>query len=345
MSKLEEVSSKRLVLVDNLNARKNHILTFAFSVLFGVVYGAFLWFVYSTRPGVMSTLLLFGSQIAIGFPATRAYYDLGVSNRENLHFIDPAKFNGNGSLHDVEIHIGEIPLIFEKIDLQIRKYDLGSLDDLTDIAWFGIFVWAAFSSTSFFFRTSGNLQYIVGSLILLSLCFGSYLSGYWTRRNFEFEDDLSHLQYYVEKRLQDIDAHLPKNGARILVQVLERWRTMSIVDFSVQLKLGEDSSVAYHMGFASNEQERIVVQAGNDVLMKVYDGLTKAPSISENGWHAEKKKTQSSSMVQVVNRTSVFSVNKRSSFVTSPSVIDDSSETTAKAFSRVLSLATQRRLS
>jgi hypothetical protein len=120
---------------------------------------------------------------------------------------------------------------------------------------------------------------------------------------------------------------------------------MSIVDFSVQLKLGEDSRVIYHMGFSSSEQERIVVQAGNEVLMRVYDGLTKAPSISENGWHIEKIKTHSGSIIQVVNSTSVFSVNKRSSFVTSPSVIDDSSGTTAKAFSRVLSLATQGRLS
>ena len=345
MSKLEEVSSKRLILVDNLAARKNHILTFAFSMLIGVVYGAYLWFVYSTRPGVMSALLLFGSQIAIGFPATRAYYDLGVSNRENLHFLDPAKFNCNGNHRDVEIHLGEIPLLFEKIDLQIRRYDLGNLDDLSDIAWFGIFVWAAYSSTSFFFRISGAFDYIVGTLILLILCFGIYLSGYWTRRDFEFEDDLSHLQYYVEKRLQDIDTHLPRNGARIVVHLLERWRTISLVDFSVQLPLGEDSSVKYHMGFSSSEQERIVVQAGNEVLTRVYDGLTKTSPISENGWHTEKMKFHSGSAIQVVNSASVFSVNKRSSFVTSPSVIDDSSGTTAKAFSRVLSLATTGRLS
>ena len=164
----------------------------------GAVYSAFLWFVCSTRPGVMSAILLFVSQIAIGFPATRAYYDLGSSNRENLHFIDPAKFNGNGKKHDVEIHLGEIPLLFEKIDLQIRKYDLGSLDDLSDIAWFGIFVWSAYSSTSFFFRTSSIPQCLIGTIVLLASCLGSYLSGYWTRRNFEFEDDLSHLQYYVE---------------------------------------------------------------------------------------------------------------------------------------------------
>ena len=345
MSKLEDVSSKRLVLVDSFDARKNHILTFAFSLLIGVVYTAYLWFVCSTIPGVMSALLLFGSQIAMGFPATRAYYDLGVSNRDNLHFIDPAKFNGIGEHHDVEIYLGEIPLIFEKIDLQIRKYDKGSLDDLNDLVWFGIFVWSTISSVSFYLGFSGYPLCLVGTLILLIACFGSYLSGYWIRRNYEFEDDLSHLQYYVEKRLKDIDAHLPENGAHIYVQVLERWRTMILVNFSVQIKFGEESTLEYYMGLPSNEPECIVVKAGNEVLMKVYDSLVNAPAIVEKGWHTNQAKTPTGSLIQVINKSSDFSVNKRSSFVTSPSVIDDTSGITANIFSEVLFHLSQGRLS
>ena len=343
MSKLEEVSSKRLVLVDSFAARRNHILIFVFSLLVGVVYTAYLWFVCSTIPGVTSALLLFGSQIAMGLPAARAYYDLGVSNRDNLHFIDPAKFNGEH--HEVEIHLGEIPLIFEKIDLQIRKYDKGSLDDLSDLVWFGIFVWAAFSSASFFLGISGYPLCLVGTLVLLVACFGSYLSGYWTIRNYGFEDDLSHLQYYVEKRLKDIDVHLPERGVRIYVQVLERWRTMILVNFSVQIKLGEDSTVEYHMGFPSSEPEHIVVKAASEILMKASEGLMNSPVIVENGWHTNQTKTPAGSFVQVINESSDFSVNKRSSFVTSPSVIDDTSGVTAEVFSKVLSLAAHGRLS
>ena len=345
MSKLEEVSSKRLVLVDSFDARKNHILTFAFSLLIGVVYTAFLWLVCSTRPGFASALLLFGSQIAMGFPASRAYYELGVSNRDNLHFIDPAKFNGNGKHHEVEIYLGEIPLIFEKIDLQIRKYDKGSLDDLNDLVWFGIFVWSTFSSASFFLGFSGYPLCLVGTLILLMACFGSYLSGYWTRRNYEFEDDLSHLQYYVEKRLKTIDTHLPENGIRLYVQVLERWRTMVLVNFSVQIQLGENSTIEYHMGFPSDEPESISVKAGSEVLMKVYDSLMASSAIAETGWHTAQTKPSTGSILQVINESSDFSVNKSSSFVTSPSVIDESSGVTANVLSRVLSHVTQGRLS
>lgn len=345
MRKLEEVSSKRLVLVDSFEAKKTHILTIAFSMLVGVVYSAFLWFVCSTRPGVISALLLFGSQIAIGFPATRAYYDFGVSNRESLHFFDPAKFNSTSIFHDVELHIGEIPLLFEKIDLQISKYDLGSLDDLSDIAWFGIFVWAAFSSTSFYFGIGSYPLCLAGTLILLLACFGNYLSGYWTQRNFEFEDDLSHLQYYVEKRLRDIEAHLPKNNARIYVQIFERWRTMSIKDFNVQIIPGADTIVEYHMGFSSSEQERIVVKTEPEKIARVYDGLANALVVVDNGWHTQQKKTPTDSIVEVINKSSIFSANKRSSFVTSPSVINESSGITAEVFSKVMSLISEGDLS
>ena len=345
MSRLEEVSSKRLVLIDSFDARKNHVLMFAFSLLLGLVYGAYLWFVCSTTPGVLSGLLLFGSQIAMGFSATRAYYDLGVSNRENLHFIDPAKFNGNGEHHEVDIHLSEIPLIFEKIDIQIQKYDKGSLDDLSDLVWFGIFVWATYSSASFYLELSDFHLYIVGTLILLVACLGSYLSGYWTKRNFGFEDDLSHLQYYVEKHFKEIDSHLPDDGFRIYVQVLERWRSMVLVNFSAQIKLGDHSTVEYHLGFPSTEPEHIVVKAETELLTKVYKGLVNAPVALENGWKTTLTNTSSGSTILVVNESSDFSVNKRSSFVTSPSIIEDSSKITAASFSKVLSLVSKGRLS
>jgi len=345
MSKLEEVSSKQLVLIDSSEARKIHLLTFSFTLLIGAVYTTFLWFLCSTIPGVISALLLFGSQLAIGFPASRTYYDLGVSNRGNLQFIDPAKFNGNGEHHEVQVYLGEIPLIFEKIDLQIRKYDKGSLDDLNDLVWFGIFVWSSISSAAFYLGINAYPLCLFGTLILLLACFGSYLSGYWIRRNFGFEDDLNHLQYYIEKRLKDIDSHLPENGARIYVHVLERWRSIILVNFSIRIELGEKSTLEYHMGLPSNEQECIIIRAGDEMSLKTNESLMNALGIVEKGWHTSQAKTPTGSIVRVINESSHFSVNKRSSFVTSPSSIDDSSKVTASIFSSVLSHVTQRSLS
>ena len=129
------------------------------------------------------------------------------------------------------------------------------------------------------------------------------------------------------------------------MQVLERWRTMVLVDFSVRINLGEKSALEYHMGFPSNEPECILVKSGNEELMKANDSLMNEPTLVENGWHTDMTRNTGDSIVRVTNEISDFSVNKRSSFVTSPSVIDDTSGVTANVFSKVLSHVTQGRLS
>jgi hypothetical protein len=338
MSKLEEVSSKRLILVDSFDAHMTHVLMLGFSLLISTVYASFLWFVCSTIPGIPSALLLFGSQIAMGFPASRAYYDLGVANRDNLQFIDPARFNGNGKHHEVDISLGEISYIFEKIGIQIQKYDKGSLDDLSDLVWFGIFVWAAFSSASFFLGISGYPLCLVGALVLLAACLASYLSGYWTRRNYGFEDDLSHLQYYVEKRFRDLDVQIPNNSARFYVLVLERWRSMVVIDFRLKIGLGRNMTVEYHIGFPSSHPEHFLVNGEKDVLQRLNEDLLKVPLIAESGWNSEVVETPFGHVGKIVNGASEFSVDRRSSFVKSPSMIDQTSGVTADVLSKVLSL-------
>jgi len=338
MSKLEEVSSKQLVLVDNFNARKTHLLLLIFSMLIGVVYTAFLWLLCSTIPGFVSAFLLFGSQIAMGFPATRAYYDLGVSNRENLIFIDPAKYDGKKKHHLVEIHIGEIPLIFEKIDINISKYDKGSLDDLSDLSWFGIIVWAAFSSTSFFLGFSSYPLCLLGTAVFLVACFMSYLSGYRIRREYGFEDDLSHLQYFVEKRLRELDTCLSEHGVRIFVHLIERRRTIVLEDFSIAIKLQDNFKLAYHIGFPSNKTERIVAKTRNHNMKNLFEKIITLPAILENNWYVELIASPTEPILQILNEKSSFSVDNRSSFVTSPSLIDESTKVVTDVFSEVLSL-------
>ncbi|MHA2395719.1 MAG: hypothetical protein ACXAC0_03380 [Candidatus Thorarchaeota archaeon] len=342
MSKLEEVSSKHIVLIDSFDAKMNHLQVLAFSLFISAVYSSYLWFICSTVPGIISGLLLFGSQIAIGFPATRTYYDFGVTNREKLHFIDPPTFNTTGRIHEVDIHLGEIPLIFEKLDIQIGKYDDGSLDDLSDLAWFGVLVWAAISSTSFYFGIGGYPLCLFSALVLILACFGSYLSGYWTRRNFGFEDDLSHLQYFVEKRFKTVDALISESRYRIFVKVLERWRSLILMDFSIEIKLGDDSALEYHIGFPSTEKEQIVVKATNGILNSVYDGSNGSQILTENNWCAERIETPAGPIVRVINESSDFSVTTRSSFVISPSIVDESSKKSADAFLEVLSFTNRK---
>ena len=336
MSKLEVVSSKRLAVIDSFEARKNHLLTLAFSLLIGIVYSSFLLLVCSVTPGAISGLLLFGSQIAMGLPATRAYYELGFANRENLHFIDPAKFNDAGVQHKIHIHLGEIPLIFEKMELQIRKHDTGSLDDLSDLAWFGIVVWAAFSSTSCFLGFASYLLCLIGSLVFLVVALMSYLSGYRTKREGDFEDDLSHLQYYVEKKLKEIDTYLPERKGSYFLKVIEQRRSLVLVDFSFEISLKDKSIIEYRIGLPSDVLERILITDEDEILNIISENVN-------NDWHAEWIRSNFNNSILLLNENSDFSMNRRSSFVKSPTFVRDSAIRTAETFSKVLSIVLQSR--
>jgi hypothetical protein len=289
---------------------------------------------------VTSSLLLFGSQIAIGFPATRAYYEWGVSNKQKLTFLDPAKLNGKGTQYERSIHLGDISLLFEKMDLQVHRYDKENSDDLNDIAWFGIFVWSAFSSTLFFLTISTSYLCMIGSLILMLACLGGYLSGYWKSRTQSFEDDLSHLQYFVEKQFRVLDRHIPDKGARIYLQMVEQRRSVALLDFSLQVSLGEDSVLEFHLGLSSAESERIVIKADDGVLNRVLNEVQQIPEVKNNQWSAERIMTSSGPIVRTLNQSSTFSIMNRTSYVKSPSLVDESSKVAGRIFVRVLDAAT-----
>ena len=332
---LAEISSQKLVLIDIYSVRRSHLLILSFSLLIGFVYSLFLLLVCSTTPGILSGLLLFGSQIAMGIPATRAYYDLGVSTGESLHFIDPAQLNDNHSFYKAEFKLGDVSLIFEKMDLQLRKYDKGTLDDLSDLAWFGIFVWAAFSSTAYFLKLSTYPLCLGGTLVLLVAALMSYVSGYRTKRNIGFQDDLSHLEYYVETRLKGIDAVLSLAKTKFFVELFKRRGKFILVDFSATVDIDAETTLVYHLGFPSNESERISVSARAETLSSLEERLISSKVLSTTGWNVEVMDIKAPSILRIHNQVSSFSVCNRSSYVTDPSQVVDSSKSTAAIVSEV----------
>ncbi|MFW9767730.1 MAG: hypothetical protein ACFFF9_02685 [Candidatus Thorarchaeota archaeon] len=339
MSRLEEKSEKRLIVVDSSQARNNHLRMFSFSLLLAVVYAVFLLLVCSTRPDVTSSLLLFGSQIAIGFPATRAYYAWGVSNKEKLTFLDPSKLNGKGVFREVDIHMGDIPLFFENMSLKVNRYDKRYFDDLNDIAWFGIFVWAAFSSSMFFLEINGSPLCVAGSLVLMLSCTGVYLNGYRKTRAQSFEDDLNHLQYYVGTRYKHLDHYLHKTKSRVFLQMSERRRSIALLEFSLEVPLGGVNLLEFHMGLSSSENERFVIKADDDTLNRIIDKMQQMKELEDGSWMAERIITSSGPIVRIVHQSSKFSIINRASYVRSPNLVDESSSDVGNILGKVLEVA------
>ncbi|MDH4214559.1 MAG: hypothetical protein OEV85_11610 [Candidatus Thorarchaeota archaeon] len=336
MGDLEAALNLHYILVDFRNARFQHILLIASSLLIFSSYGVFLWILCSISPSVLSSLLLLGTQIGLGLPMARAYYDFGVSARNELYFFDPGlSFNDEETI-DLRVNIGDIPLLFERMELQIQKYDQSKFDDLTDLSWFLVLVWAIMSSGAYYVKFLIQPLCAFGVLILLSACIMCYASGYWTKRGFSFEEDLEHLEYYIDTLVKTLDSNLPNVNGPFIIQVKHRRHNSILIDFAAEFVLGDSLTLKYHFGLSSKLKERFILGGSDEIIESVFEQLGKEQSIFDSGWELKRNKTQSGLVIEIVNPASKLSLADRTSFVTSPFIVEQKSLAMREIFSIIV---------
>lgn len=318
---LEEVIRGKYLLIDTWDVRHQHLLISSFSILLFATYGAFLWLLCSMTPSIFSSILLLSSQIGLGLPATRAFYDSGVTSRGMLKLYDSGILGPDVETRDLKINVGDIPLVFERFDFEIRKYDSGALDDLNDIAWFVVIVWAMISSVGILIEFAGFNFCIIGALVLVITCFASYISGYRTIQGVSFEEDLHHLEYYVDRCIKAADTALPSANGQIILQVTKRGRKTVLLDIIVEFTISLNSIIEYHIGLSSQLQERFIVDAPTETLDMAYTKFKELSVVKELRWALEQVTTQSGRIVRISNSESIFSMSDRSSFVIDPDIV------------------------
>lgn len=318
---LEEVIRGKYLLIDTWDVRHQHLLISSFSILLFATYGAFLWLLCSMTPSIFSSILLLSSQIGLGLPATRAFYDFGVTSRGMLKLYDSGILGPDVETRDLKINVGDIPLVFERFDFEIRKYDSGALDDLNDIAWFVVIVWAMISSVGILIEFAGFNFCILGALVLVITCFASYISGYRTIQGVSFEEDLHHLEYYVDRCIKAADTALPSANGQIILQVTKRGRKTVLLDIIVEFTISLNSIIEYHIGLSSQLQERFIVDAPTETLDMAYTKFKELSVVKELRWALEQVTTQSGRIVRISNSESIFSMSDRSSFVIDPDIV------------------------
>ncbi len=320
MSDLEEVISRKYLLIDTWDVRHQHLLISSFSILLFAIYGAFLWLLSSMTPSIFTSLLLLSSQIGLGLPATRAFYDFGVTSRGMLKLYDSGILGTDVETRDLKINVGDLPLVFERLDFEIRKYDSGSLDDLNDLAWFVVIAWAMISSIGIFIEFVGVAFFILGAVVLVITCFACYVSGYRTIQGFSFEEDLHHLEHYVDRCIKAADAALPSANGHIILQVTKRGRQTVLIDIIVEFTTSLNSIIEYHIGLSSHLQERFIIDAPTETLDRAYAKFKKLSVVNESRWTLEQVTTQSGRIAIILNSESMFSMSDRSSFVINPDI-------------------------
>jgi hypothetical protein len=292
-------------------------------------------------PSLMSSLLLLCSQIGLGLPVTRAFYDFGISSRKLLKFYDAGILRDDIETTDLKVNIGEIPLVFEQLDLQIRKYDAGVLDDINDLVWFALVVWAMISSAGIFSFIVGLRLCIFGSVVLVLLCLISYISGYRTNRGSSFEEDFNHLEYYITRCVKSVDEILHDNNGKVILQVTKRGRRWVLIDIIMEFKMAKNTVIEYHLGLSSQEQERFIIATPQKLLDSMYLKIKRLQMVQDGDWTSEQITTQSGRILRIVNEASNLCICQRSTFVILPELVEKNIAPTKEILSDISSILRQ----
>ena len=321
MGDLEEVVSRKYLLIDTWDVRHQHLLITGFSIMMFVTYWTFMWLLCSMTPSITTALLLLGSQIGLGLPATRAFYDFGVDARGMLKFYDAGILGTDAEIVDLKINTGDVSLFFERLDLLIRKYDSSARDDLNDLAWFTIVVWAVISTVGIFTTIVGIPICGLGSFVLLITCFVSYAGGYRTATGNSFEEDLNHLEYYIDSCIKSVDQALPKANGKVILQVSKKGRRTVLIDIIVEFNLQNDSIIEYHLGLSSQRDERFIIVIPREYLNIAYSKFKRLPVVENSKWILEQITTQTGPIVRIINSKNRFCICNRSTFVVNPETV------------------------
>ena len=335
MGDLEEVLSRKYLLIDTWDVRHQHFLITGFSILMFVIYWIFMWLICSMTPSVTTALLLLGSQIGLGLPATRAFYDFGVTTRGMLKFYDAGILGKNSKTEDLMIKTGDLSLLFEKLDFQIRRYDSGALDDLNDLAWFVIVVWAVISSAGIFTVIAGISICSLGSFVLVITCLVSYASGYRTVRGSSFEEDLNHLEYYVDRCVKTMDQVLSEENCTVVLQITKRGRHTVLIDIIVEFCLPNETIIEYHLGLSTHRQERFIIVTPPESIDSVYSKFKGLSVVKESLWTLEQITTQSGRIIRIANSDSTLCICDRSTFVVAPDTVERNTQAANKILSDI----------
>ncbi|MHA1909195.1 MAG: hypothetical protein ACW98Y_18005 [Candidatus Thorarchaeota archaeon] len=226
-----------------------------------IMYALLLNLICSFDDAILIGFLFLVIQLSIGMATTRIYYRFGTKTKERLSFLDPSTLSNGWRIEEREIHSVEVSRIFEKFYKSIKDADKKSTDDINDMAWFFIAVWSMFSTL---IAVTWEIFYpycLISSIVLAIISFFTYYEGRKGGNNGYFEDDIDHLEYYVQSRLEGIVTQHP--AAQSFVSWKIKNGTAVLNDFSIyiEVKHAESTFLRYYLGLPSDEYERILIDA------------------------------------------------------------------------------------
>ncbi len=288
--------------------------TLILSIPMFLTYAVILNFICMYDNSIIAGMLLLFLQLVVGMSLTRIYHQLGNKAKSKLTLLDPSKLSSKWTIIRREIHAVNIAGIFEKFLFSISHADKKSTDDVNDIAWFLVAVWAMVS-TLLFLTWEASVSVCLASVgFLMAVCIIIYYEGYKGLANGYFEDDIDHLEYHILSRLESLVSLHP--STRSFVSWKVKRGKIVLNDFCVSIKIENSSNTAfrYYLGIPSEDKERIIIERGNISMETIRRELQELLS-EESVWKLSQTADNS---IEIMNIKDKFDLSKRGAFVRTP---------------------------
>ncbi len=235
------------------------------------VYSIIVAIVCTTEIPLLAAILFAAIQLLTGLFYTRYSNQLGENARTALYLQDPALLGEGWEDEIQETHNSDIQRIFEGFHYQAMKADDAEIDDIMDLVWFSIIIWTVFSTAFVLFNGYCEITSLSSGIVLGVL---SSLSYYYGKNYFPsyryFEDDLSHLEYFVTSRMA-LFANMTMDLLQSVVWKVRNGKR-AIHDFFVATEV-DGVSIRYYIGISSKDNERLVIEADTRIIESIKNRL------------------------------------------------------------------------
>jgi hypothetical protein len=325
-------------ILDWSEVRRMQFLILIGSALFFPLYAIVLMYYKAVLFGLLLLIVYVSTQIPVGLVLTYYFQILGTLTKRKLKLLDPSKLSADWVSSQQEMHSEDISRLFDDISIQLQKYD-PSVDDVIDLTWFGVIVWAVISTGIAAVFNPPVLFYASSSLVLSGLCLASLYNGYRIAPSPSFDETMEHLKHLVLSRLSALHAVVGKRYFQPGVRLLSKGKKQVIDDLFVQIlnkSRDKGAVLSYWLGLSSADNERLDFDVADEHVEAIQGSLMDLPIISDFGWTIDTESNSSESGVVLRNEQSALRIDVQSTMILSPSRIKESSEKLAGALKAVI---------
>jgi len=299
------------------------VLTFITPALLG--YGGLLLVICYYLEGLIEIGAFVVIQIIIGLTLSRLAFVMGTRAQEVLGFQDPSRLDPSWIPCEEPITRGEIRRLFEKMQLALGSDEKVAIDDLNDVSWFTIVVWAMVSIILFGFIGQNILLCISPAFILTVSCIALYRNGYHSKLFSELDDILDHLEYLVISRLDSFSELLDKVKVNSYVCWMRKTDKQVLDDIVTRIVIKENDpknmvKIEHNIGLPSVVKETLKITIMNESLYNTILGNTQV-LVNTRNWVLSENDTKEEKIIILINTENSPDWGDFESLISSPSQI------------------------